>query len=101
MHFSHRALLTLVFPPFHPWLLLQGDKSARLQATHIPLFSEEELEEKKAAKRNAKKGKNKKKKKSGLKERYNNWFGTRNDWSKRIQRVQGRIRFKHSKQRSS
>ena len=82
--------------------MLQGgtQKSARLQATHIPLFSEEELEEKKNAKRNAKKGKNKKKK-SGLKERYNNWFGTRNDWSKRIQRVQGRIRFKHNKQRSS
>ena len=80
-------------------LMLQGEQSARLQATHIPLFSEEELEEKKNAKRNAKKGKNKKK--NGLKERYNNWFGTRNDWSKRIQRVQGRIRFKHSKQRSS
>jgi len=97
--------VTVDLPSYDPVVLLvgtpdQGDKSARLQATHIPLFSEEELEEKKAAKRNAKKGKNKKKK-SGLKERYNNWFGTRNDWSKRIQRVQGRIRFKHSKQRSS
>merc|ERR1712203_42632 len=97
--------VTVDLPSYDPVVLLvgtpdQGDKSARLQATHIPLFSEEELEEKKAAKRNAKKGKNKKKK-SGLKERYNNWFGTRNDWSKRIQRVQGRIRFKHPKQRSS
>ena len=83
-------------------MLQEGtQQSARLQATHIPLFSDEELEEKKNAKRNAKKGKNKKKKSGGLKERYNNWFGTRNDWSKRIQRVQGRIRFKHSKQHSS
>ena len=93
------ALFSLIFS-FMPMLQGGTQKSARLQATHIPLFSEEELEEKKNAKRNAKKGKNKKKK-SGLKERYNNWFGTRNDWSKRIQRVQGRIRFKHNKQRSS
>jgi len=99
--------VTVDLPSYDPVVLLVGtpvqgtQQSARLQATHIPLFSDEELEEKKNAKRNAKKGKNKKNKKGGLKERYNNWFGTRNDWSKRIQRVQGRIRFKHSKQRSS
>ena len=29
-----------------------------------------------------------------LKQKYNNWFG-RNDWSRRIQKVQGRIRFKN------
>ena len=28
------------------------------------------------------------------KQSYNNWFG-RNDWSRRIQKVQGRIRFKN------
>lgn len=69
-------------------------KSERLQATHIPLFSEEELEEKKKAKRNSKK---KNKKSSTVKERYNNWFGTRNDWSRKIQRVQG-LRGWHFKQ---
>ena len=77
-------------------LLQKGEESARLQATNIPLFSEEELQEKRNSKRNS--SKNKKsgaKQQSGLKERYNNWFGTRNDWSKRIQRVQGRIRYKN------
>lgn len=29
-----------------------------------------------------------------VKQNYNNWFG-RNDWSRRIQKVQGRIRFKN------
>ena len=29
-----------------------------------------------------------------LKQKYNTWFG-RNDWSRRIQKVQGRIRFKN------
>jgi hypothetical protein len=31
---------------------------------------------------------------SATKQSYNNWFG-RNDWSRRIQKVQGRIRFKN------
>jgi len=95
--------VTVDLPSYDPVVLLvgtpekKGERSARLQATHIPLFSEEELEEKKTAKRNSKKGK---KKKNGLKERYNNWFGARNDWSKRIQRVQGRIRYKNSNKRT-
>ena len=29
-----------------------------------------------------------------LKQRYNNWFNKANDWSRRIESVQGRIRFK-------
>jgi hypothetical protein len=78
-------------------LLQEAERAGKLQATHIPLFSEEELEEKKTAKRNTRKNK---KKKNGLKDRYNNWFGTRNDWSKRIQRVQGRIRYKNANKRS-
>ena len=39
--------------------------------------------------------------KSKLKELYNNWYGPRNDWSRKIAKVQGRIRYKKLNQKNS
>ena len=50
----------------------------------------EESEPKEPAKRKAGSYKG-----AAAKPRYNNWFGRANDWSRKIQRVQGRIRFKN------
>lgn len=56
--------------------------------TELPLF-DTQPPEKEQVKRRAKS-------RSSLADRYNNWFGRPNDWSHRIQRLQGaRIRFKN------
>lgn len=80
-------------PTYDPVVLLVGtpekEDESKSQAAELPLY-ENTLEEKSQSKRKAKKPT----KKSSLRERYNNWFGPRNDWSRKIQKVQGRIRYK-------
>jgi len=86
-------------PSYDPVVLLVGtpqkkDSAASL-AADLPLY-EDSLESKTPRKRKAKGKKDK-----SLKQRYNNWFGPRNDWSRKIQRVQGRIRYKKQNQKKS
>jgi len=90
---------TEALPSYDPVVLLVGTPEkkddAASPATDLPLY-ENSLERKVPRKRKANG-----KKDNTLKQRYNNWFGLRNDWSRRIQKVQGRIRFKKQSQKKS
>ena len=57
-------------------------------------LEDEQLLERQQLKRDLKGGSSLQPAAASSKQSYNNWFG-RNDWSRRIQKVQGRIRFKN------
>jgi len=78
---------TADLPNYQPVVLLLG--TPEKDTTELPGYGEES-EPKEPAKRKAGNYKG-----AAAKPRYNNWFGRANDWSRKIQRVQGRIRFKN------
>ena len=63
----------------------------------LPLY-ENALDARIPTKRKAKNSNNSK---SKLRDLYNNWYGPRNDWSRKIAKVQGRIRFKKLNQKNA
>jgi len=88
-------------PSYDPVVLLVGtpekSESSLSEVEELPLY-ENALDARLPSKRKAK---NKSSSPSKLRELYNNWYGPRNDWSRKIAKVQGRIRYKKLNQKNS
>mgnify|MGYP001398606108 CR=1 FL=1 len=72
----------------------EGGGTLQEAAAGVNAFLTEHVDAQRAAKEPAKR-KAGSYKGAAAKPRYNNWFGRANDWSRKIQRVHGRIRFKN------
>lgn len=89
-------------PSYDPVVLLVGTpeketESLPTEEEDLPLY-ENALDARIPTKRKAKNSNNSK---SKLRDLYNNWYGPRNDWSRKIAKVQGRIRFKKLNQKNA
>ena len=73
---------------------VQSESSLSQVEEELPLY-ENALDARVQSKRKAGSGKSK------LRELYNNWYGARNDWSRKIAKVQGRIRYKKLNQKNA
>ena len=98
-HWTYNLLYDLLFHQ-NKIVCLQEESRSSVgnKVEEIPLY-DEDLDTRAKSKRQFRGGNQSSS--SKLRKLYNNWYNGRNDWSRKIAKVQGRIRFKKLNQNSS